>query len=128
MILPMPDGRWLLPLTTAIGAADSSAFPGVRLYDPVSGAMETFGPLSPGHAEAHPALTNPIKMVVRAAGGQVGSAVDSNQCHGLNNNRALSLSVHGRSVVTLTCNALGLFRTHQWMPLNDAAARARHRE
>jgi hypothetical protein len=63
-VLPWPDGRWLLPLRN-MPAAD------VRLYDPRTGAMEAFGPLTKGGAGALPELEQAIKQVVRTADGSL---------------------------------------------------------
>ena len=69
-VLPWGHGgkRWLLPLTKP---DKHGQHPGVKILDPSTGALEPLPLLSPGQAGAHPALRNPIKMVVRAADGSL---------------------------------------------------------
>ena len=46
-ILPLEDGRWLLPLTQENDLGPHQ-FPGVKIYDPETGALVTDPSLSPG--------------------------------------------------------------------------------
>lgn len=56
-ILVHNDGRWLLPLTVAGNrtlARGNRGYPGVQLYDPETGSLETVPALSPGRDGCHP--------------------------------------------------------------------------
>lgn len=46
-ILPLEDGRWLLPLTQENDLGPNK-YPGVKIYDPETGSLETYPSLSPG--------------------------------------------------------------------------------
>jgi predicted amidohydrolase len=69
IVLPWDGGqRWLLPLTKL---DKHGGLPGVKIYDPSTGALEPLPVLSPGQPGAHPALRNPVKMVAQAADGSL---------------------------------------------------------
>ena len=85
-ILVQADGRWLLPLAVAGNRSLSRGqleYPGVQLYDPVSGSLEAVPALSPGREGAHPALVHPILMVTRSTSGALLAMGKGNSGHNL---------------------------------------------
>ena len=74
-VLPMDGGKWLVslrdpppaPLPAGVGFVRRA---NPRVYDPTTGALEDFQPLTPG-AGALSEVAHPIKQVVRTADGSL---------------------------------------------------------